>query len=181
VDVYGHPINLPITESTPNKGVTPYALSKIYAESALEDYFPSELTLTLRLPGVYGVSPKSKSVYDSFFRKLKAGIPIEIRNKRVLQLKRDWIYANDLINFIVAVTQDFTPGVFNFVTGNSRSIYDWIQVISMATDLKPIFNILNGSTDEQTFDLVFDASRLYNAFPELTFSAPELSNFASNS
>jgi len=177
VDVYGHPHVLPITESAPTNCLNSYANSKLKSELAFQDYFPSDKVLTLRLPGVYGYSSKSDSVYDYFYRQLVSGLPLNLVNSNVLKLKRDWICAQDLVAFMIRLSEQFTPGLFNFVSGRSRLISEYINILSESLHSKPTYIFGSVKEDDQGFDLVFDAKNLYESFPHVRFSQPSIEHF----
>jgi len=176
IDVYGEnpAIMTPLSESTPARPSSEYAKSKVNAEKILTNFLSKNKLQILRLPGIYG----SSALYENYF---KSGLAnkiadaiihekfLELENPEVLSLRRDWVHISDLIDHLLKMARDFKPGIYNFVTGDSRSIQDFINVLEseFATKAKITYKNYNNLMQNNLF---FDNSLLLNTFSSKMFS-----------
>lgn len=181
VDIYGTPRILPITENSPISIESPYALSKLGAEETLFQHLRPARYLVLRLPGIYGGSDPRVSVLNKFVFSLINQEKVKIRNMQVLKLQRDWIYKEDFIAAILRMAEEKACGVFNFVSGSSRTIDWWIRTLATELSLPLHYEIEAIDKDDQGFDLTFNADKLRTEFSWLTFSHLSITSFLDNS
>jgi nucleoside-diphosphate-sugar epimerase len=177
VDIYGNSPDLPLNESSEQAGNSLYAKSKIQSEEVLMENFSSDRLLILRLPGVYGGSHKAHGLFDLFVRCCRKNKPVVLDSVDVLDVKRDWVYGPDIIDFLIRNTlnEQFMGGVFNFVCGRSVTIKEWILCAEELTGSTATIVFREPQIHHEIFDLRFDASRLTNAFPALTYTPIEKS------
>lgn len=135
--MYGNPESLPIPEDAKLHAFNPYALSKKMAEDACLFYADNfkVSTVVLRPFNVYGPGQKIDFLIPSIIKQALAGEAIKVK---VLEPKRDYIYIEDLVQFIIlAIGFDQPFAVFNVGTGKSYSVAELIAVIQqcMGTNL----------------------------------------------
>lgn len=136
--MYGTPESLPISENAKLCAFNPYALSKKMGEDACLFYANNfnVNAIILRPFNVYGPGQRVDFLIPSIINQALAGEEITVK---VLEPKRDYIYIDDLVNFIIATLgfnhQPFT--VFNVGTGKSYSVAELINIIqqSLGTNL----------------------------------------------
>ena len=172
--MYGKAISLPICEEAEIKAFNPYSLSKKMAEEACSFYaenFDVKITI-LRPFNVYGPGQKTEFLIPSVIKQLMEGESVKVK---VLEPKRDYIYIDDVIAFIIKGMQlDDKFNVFNIGTGISYSVAELIQAIQdvMKTDF-PVY-----ASGEKRMDEVLDtkadiskAAHLLNWTPEFTLKS----------
>ena len=137
-EVYGTPDELPIRESHPLKGQSPYAASKIAADKLCEAYALSFGTqvATLRPFNTFGSRQSLRAVIPTVLSQLVAGATtIHLGN---LSPRRDFTYVTDTVDgFIKAFTARLVPGeVVQLGTGTSVSIGELVDLCQeiVATD-----------------------------------------------
>ena len=172
VDIYGNSPDLPLNEFSKQAGNSLYAKSKIQSEHVLMENFSSDRLLILRLPGVYGGSYKAHGLLDLFVRHCQKNKPVVLDSVDVLEVKRDWVYGPDIIEFLIRNTlnEKFSGGVFNFVRGRSITIKEWIMCAEELTGSTATIVFREPQIHHEIFDLEFDTSRLTSAFPALTYT-----------
>ncbi len=142
--VYGNPVRLPIKEEHPLNPLSPYAASKLSAESYCMAFSASYglKTTVLRLFNVYGPRQdtcKYSSVIIEFVKRVGKGLPPIIFGDG--EQTRDFIYIDDAVEFIVRALEYDAVGCFNVGTGSSVSINrlaNLIIKIMGRSHLKPI-------------------------------------------
>jgi len=165
VDVYGRQnLKLPLTEKSPLRPATYYALSKLASELVLEGICAQKKIpcLILRLPGVYGPSDSHNSPIHSFVSSFKNKSKIIINGDG--SQKRDFLYVDDLCTIISATLNKKTTGIFNAVTGKS---YEISEILSR---LKKIFGFscpIAYRKKRKEIDLVFSKPVLFKKLPNL--------------
>ena len=129
-EVYGTPDTLPITESHPLKGQSPYSATKIAADKLCESYHRSfETPVTILRPfNTYGPRQSARAVIPTILTQLLAG-------KRKLQLgnlapKRDLTFVSDSVaGFIAAAEAVGIEGVtIQLGTGRTESVEDVVRM-----------------------------------------------------
>jgi UDP-glucose 4-epimerase len=128
-EVYGTPETLPIRETHPLKGQSPYSASKIAAEKFCEAYACSFRTpaVVLRPFNTYGPRQSLRAVLPSILSQILRGE----RDVRLGSLwpKRDFTYVDDTVRgFILAGCADLEPGeVIQLGTGHAVAIGDLLE------------------------------------------------------
>lgn len=125
-EVYGTPDTLPIRETHPLKGQSPYSATKIAADKLCEAWWCSYQTpvLTLRPFNTYGPRQSARAVIPTILSQLLAGkTTIRLGN---LTPRRDLTYVGDTVaGFLAAgVSGDLAGQTIQLGTGRSESIAD---------------------------------------------------------
>ncbi len=133
--VYGDSQTLPLTEETPSRPLSPYAVSKRVDEMYAELYtrsFGLEVT-ALRYFNVYGPRQRPDSMYAAavpiFIRRLLSGQPVTVFGDG--GQTRDLIYVRDVVwaNMIAAEHPAAAGEVFNICTGRETRLLDLLNVL----------------------------------------------------
>jgi NAD dependent epimerase/dehydratase len=133
-EVYGTPDRLPIRESHPLKGQSPYSASKIGADKMCESYFSSFDTpvVTLRPFNTFGPRQSARAVIPTILSQLLAG-KTEI-SLGSLSPKRDLTYVADTVAGFLAAGE--TPAIegrtIQLGTGRTDSVADIFQAACVA-------------------------------------------------
>lgn len=137
-EVYGTALRVPIDESHPLQGQSPYSASKIGADKLAEAYFCSyDLpVVTLRPFNTYGPRQSARAIIPTIITQVLTGKTLRLGN---LKARRDLTYISDTVAGFLAVGQ--TPGVegetFNLGTGTEISVGDLAnEIISIVN--KPV-------------------------------------------
>jgi len=129
-EVYGTPAVLPITESHPLQGQSPYSASKIAADKLCEAYFRSfdGPVVTLRPFNTYGPRQSTRAVLPTMLLQLMAG-KTEIPLGR-LDPRRDLTYVSDTVEgFIKAGGAEGVEGEeIHLGTGRTVSIAELFDI-----------------------------------------------------
>jgi UDP-glucose 4-epimerase len=130
--VYGEPTDLPASEETPVRPLSPYAASKL----AVETYLPIYERLcglqhsVIRLGNVYGPrqDPHGEAGVVAIFAKAMLGDkPLKIFGPGTDE--RDYVYVHDVVDAVLKVVESSLPGPFNIATGigtNPNRIFELI-------------------------------------------------------
>jgi NAD dependent epimerase/dehydratase len=128
-EVYGTPDEIPIRESHPLKGQSPYSASKIAADKLCEAYALSFETqvVTLRPFNTYGPRQSLRAVIPTVLAQLIAGA--EELHLGSLTPKRDFTYVTDTVDgFVRAATSQLVAGeVVQLGTGITVSIGELVK------------------------------------------------------
>jgi NAD dependent epimerase/dehydratase len=131
-EVYGTARTVPITESHPLQGQSPYSASKIGADQMAMSFFSSfETPVTIIRPfNTYGPRQSARAVIPTVITQIATG-------KRVIRLgavtpTRDFSFVADTVGgFIAALTSPHAPGeVINLGSGFEISIGDTARAIA---------------------------------------------------
>ena len=130
-EVYGTAQFVPITESHPYQGQSPYSATKIGADRIAESYFRSfELPVTIVRPfNTFGPRQSARAVIPSIITQLLSG------KKRIklgdLTPTRDLVYVKDTVNgFIEIFKSDKTIGEeINIATQSEITIGNLVKLI----------------------------------------------------
>lgn len=129
-EVYGTARQVPISESHPLQGQSPYSASKIGADKLAESFFCSyDLpVVTVRPFNTYGPRQTARAVIPAIISQALAKSTIQLGN---LTTKRDFTYVSDTVRgFLLAAEAEGVEGqVFNLGTGAEISIGDLAQKI----------------------------------------------------
>jgi NAD dependent epimerase/dehydratase len=129
-EVYGTPQHVPIRESHPLQGQSPYSASKIAADKLCEAYALSFGTdvATLRPFNTFGPRQSMRAVIPTVLAQLLAGT----RELRLgsLSPKRDFTFVSDTVEgFVRAATAKLVPGdVVQLGTGTTVSIGELVEL-----------------------------------------------------
>jgi len=125
-EVYGTPENLPIRETHPLRGQSPYSASKISADKLCEAYFSSFETpvVTLRPFNTYGPRQSARAVIPTILAQLLSGMKTVKLGS--LSPRRDLTFVTNTVSgFLAAAVADGIEGrTIQLGTGRSESIGD---------------------------------------------------------
>jgi len=136
-EVYGTPDTLPITESHPLKGQSPYSATKIAADKLCEAYYSSfDLpVVTLRPFNTYGPRQSARAVIPTILSQLLAG-------HRTVTLgsvtpRRDLTYVSDTVEGFLAagLTSGIEGMTIQLGTGRAESIEDVFNAACAACEV----------------------------------------------
>lgn len=137
-EVYGTAIRVPIDESHPLQGQSPYSASKIGADKLAESFYCSyQLPVVLLRPfNTYGPRQSARAVIPSIISQALTQDTIRVGN---LDSRRDFTYISDTVNGFLCAAM--TPGVegqtFNLGVGCDISIRSLVEKI-LALIGKPV-------------------------------------------
>jgi NAD dependent epimerase/dehydratase len=129
-EVYGTALHIPIDETHPLQGQSPYSASKIGADKLAESFYRSfDLpVVTLRPFNTYGPRQSARAVIPTIITQALTQSAIRLGN---LEAKRDLTYVSDTVAGYLRVAE--IPGVegetFNLGTGSEVKIIDLAEEI----------------------------------------------------
>ncbi len=122
-EVYGTALRVPIDETHPLQGQSPYSASKIGADSLVESYYRSfgVQAVTVRPFNTYGPGQSARAVIPTIISQALTRDTIHLGN---LDTKRDFTYLDDTVEgFLKAAIADSVIGeTINLGTGTEISI-----------------------------------------------------------
>lgn len=134
-EVYGTPESVPITETHPLCGQSPYAASKIAADQLCQAYARSfgVDVLTLRPFNTYGPRQSARAVIPTILGQLLAGATTVRLGS--LEPRRDLTFVTDTVDgFVLMATSDLPPGALvQLGTGQSVSIGELFELCCAVT------------------------------------------------
>jgi NAD dependent epimerase/dehydratase len=134
-EVYGTPESVPITESHPLRGQSPYSATKISADKMCESYALSFETpvLTLRPFNTFGPRQSTRAVIPTVLSQLLAGAT-QLRLGD-LTPKRDFTFVSDTADgFVRAALADVAPGTtIQLGTGRTVSVGEVVELCKKVT------------------------------------------------
>lgn len=137
-EVYGTARYVPIDESHPLQGQSPYSASKIGADKIVESYFCTYNlpVVTVRPFNTFGPRQSARAVIPTIITQALAGDSIKLGN---LETTRDFTYIEDTVDgFLKAAQQSQIEGdIFNLGTGTEIRVGDLADMI-IAMIGKPI-------------------------------------------
>ncbi|TYL37508.1 UDP-glucose 4-epimerase [Natronococcus pandeyae] len=135
--VYGHPAELPVSETAATEPTSPYGIQKLALDQYTRRY--AELydlpTVALRYFNVYG--PRQQGPYSgvisAFLEQARADDPITIDGDG--EQTRDFVHVSDVVqaNLLAATTEE-TGEAYNVGTGDRITIRELAETIRDATD-----------------------------------------------
>ncbi|MDP9100541.1 MAG: GDP-mannose 4,6-dehydratase [Actinomycetota bacterium] len=132
-EVYGSPDVLPIVESHPLQGQSPYSASKIAADMAAQAWHRSFglPVVTLRPFNTYGPRQSTRAVIPALLTQLLDGGDVRLGD---LRPRRDFTYVSDTVEaFIRMVTREVPSGeTVHLGSGSSVSIGELAQLAADA-------------------------------------------------
>jgi dTDP-glucose 4,6-dehydratase len=124
-EVYGTALKVPIDETHPLQGQSPYSASKIGADKLVESYYRSfgVRAVTIRPFNTYGPSQSARAVIPTIITQALTKQTVYLGN---LDALRDFTYVDDTVDaFIKAGQTDGIDGeTFNLGSGSEISIRD---------------------------------------------------------
>ncbi|MFZ0772517.1 MAG: NAD(P)-dependent oxidoreductase [Candidatus Sulfotelmatobacter sp.] len=158
--VYGQPLRLPIAEDHPVAAANPYSHTKILAEDTARFYeqrFGLSL-LIVRPFNIYGPGQRDSFLIPSIVRQVLDPC-VEVVRVQDLRPKRDYLYVNDAVAFLVDSLRAGAHGVFNLGSGRSASVAEVAELANNAAGLsKPVVSAEEPRPGE-IMDVVADTSR----------------------
>jgi UDP-glucose 4-epimerase len=135
-EVYGTPEQVPITESHPLRGQSPYSATKISADKMCESYalsFETPVT-TLRPFNTFGPRQSTRAVIPTVLSQMLAGAT-QIKLGDVTP-KRDFTFVTDTADgFVRAALADVAPGTtIQLGTGRTVSVGEVVDICKKVTD-----------------------------------------------
>lgn len=130
-EVYGTALRVPIDESHPLQGQSPYSASKIGADKLVESFYRSyDLpVVTLRPFNTYGPRQSARAIIPTIITQLLSKSELHLGN---VSARRDMTYVADTVNGFLRVGQ--VPGIegetFNLGTGVEISIKSLVDLLS---------------------------------------------------
>ena len=144
-EVYGTAQTVPITETHPLVGQSPYAASKIGADQLMDSFHRSfDLPVTVLRPfNTYGPFQSARAVIPTIISQALAGGPVRLGS---LHPRRDLTFVTDTAaGFIAAAVAPNAPGrTIQLGTGEDHTIGELVEIVS---DL--LGRELDVRTDEQ--------------------------------
>jgi len=129
-EVYGTALRVPIDESHPLQGQSPYAASKIGADKLAESFYCAyDLpVVTLRPFNTYGPRQSTRAVIPTIITQLLAGDTLRLGS---LDTRRDFTYVSDTVDgFLkVARTTAIEGQSFNLGVGQDVSVGELAQTL----------------------------------------------------
>ncbi|MFC6767078.1 NAD-dependent epimerase/dehydratase family protein [Natrinema soli] len=134
--VYGHPEELPVSETTPTNPTSPYGVQKLALDQYTRLY--EELydlpTVALRYFNAYG--PRQRGPYSgvisTFLEQARAGEPITVEGDG--EQSRDFVHVSDVVRAnLRAATTDAVGEAFNIGTGQRTTILELAEIVRDAT------------------------------------------------
>lgn len=129
-EVYGTAQFVPITESHPLVGQSPYAASKIAGEKLAESFSRSySLPLTVLRPfNTFGPRQSARAFIPSV---IAQALYLDRVSVGALEPRRDYCYVNDIVDGFVRACQKKVPSgeVYNLGSGTSRSMREIVSEI----------------------------------------------------
>jgi len=134
--VYGHPDELPVSETARTNPTSPYGVQKLALDQytrLYEELYGLE-TVALRYFNVYG--PRQQGPYSgvisTFLEQARAGEPITVEGDG--QQSRDFVHVSDVIRAnMQAATTDAVGEAYNVGTGQRTTIEELAETIRDAT------------------------------------------------
>ncbi|HEU4772023.1 MAG TPA: NAD(P)-dependent oxidoreductase [Candidatus Udaeobacter sp.] len=169
VDVYGRAPKLPMSETTALDPDSWYGLSKFSSEWIVREELGSKFpTCLLRIPGIFGSSPKDRSVIGRLIGTIRKEGKAYVHGDG--KLLRDYVFAPDLCEVVERLVTRRASGTFNVASGASVSLVQILETIreALAIDFQVVHLPANA---ERNFDMRYDTSNLSAAIGKFEFSS----------
>ncbi len=134
-EVYGTALRVPIDETHPLQGQSPYSASKIGADKLAESFFYSfNLPVVIIRPfNTYGPRQSARAIIPTLITQALVGDVIKIGNTNAL---RDFTYVSDTVDGFIKIAE--APGIegqtYNLGTGTEISIGELAELTIALTD-----------------------------------------------
>ena len=132
--VFGNPSDIPLTEESLKKPISPYGKSKLMMEEKIIDFSKKHNlnSIILRLFNLYGQgqSPEYAGVITKFLERIREDKPLEIYGKG--NQTRDFIHVDDAtecINLAIKKLDGNTETIYNVGSGKIISILDLAHLL----------------------------------------------------
>lgn len=172
--VYGNPEAMPVPEAHPCNPISSYGIVKFAIERYLEAFRRkgSLSPLVVRASNPYGPlqgAGSGQGVVAAFLGKALAGEPLSIWGDGTQV--RDYVYIDDLVEFIASASEKEATGTFNVGSGTGRNLLQLVDVISRVVG-KPLEVTFNSGREFDVKELVLDisAARAVGWRPETTLA-----------
>jgi UDP-glucose 4-epimerase len=132
--VYGNQESVALSEETPPKPLTVYALTKLAGEHLLRMYAPlcGYTHCSLRLFNVYGPRQSPDHPYANvtckFSHAAANGLPVNLYGDG--EQSRDFVYVGDVVRAFLAVLDRSDREIYNVGTGNTARIRELITLLN---------------------------------------------------
>ncbi|MBI1870512.1 MAG: NAD-dependent epimerase/dehydratase family protein [Chlamydiae bacterium] len=166
MNVYGDPSMLPVTESSPVRPPSPYAVGKIASEYLCQIYQGFGVnTTSLRLFNVYGpmqdMDNLKQGMVSIYMAYVARGEPILVRGSK--ERFRDFVFIKDIVDaFVRCVGNERAYGkVYNVSTGRKTYVSDLLKEIIQVFGHSENYPIIQGDpTRRDQFGIYGDSSLL---------------------
>ena len=169
--VYGHKLQMPITEDAEKNPISPYGETKLKTEYLIDKYSKLNTKIIgLRYFNIFGIGQTLDyaGVITKFLDRISIGKPPIIFGDG--SQIRDFIHVNDVARAnLAAMESDDSNLVVNIARGNATSILDLANIIINASGLKikPIFrDRLDGDIEKSHADISY-ARKCFNWEPKI--------------
>jgi UDP-glucose 4-epimerase len=177
--VYGDNTNFPLSEKTPTKSVSPYALSKTTGEmycQLFSDIYQLS-TISLRYFNVFGPRQDPNSQYASVIPHFIDSI---LNDKKPVifgdgEQSRDFIYVKHIVEANLMACLSDQTGAFNIATGNRTTINQLVEMINeiLGKEIDPTYDQprpgdVKHSLADVSLAKTFGFNPTTNLFDELT-------------
>ena len=128
--VYGDSEDLPVTESSPKRPVSPYGVTKLAAEHLAWLYWKNHgvPTVSLRYFTVYGPRQRPDMAFHRFISAAFDGATVLLYGDG--KQSRDFTYVSDIVRVnMAAATADVPGGTFNLGGGSRTTVNDVLDTI----------------------------------------------------
>jgi UDP-glucose 4-epimerase len=158
--VYGNPDIIPTPESQACQPINVYGLSKQKSEELLMGSISKGFNpLILRPSNAYGLHQghiHKNGLISTLFHAAKQGESVQVFGDGSEQ--RDYIYVNDIVNFIAVSLEKEAQGIYNVGTERGRSVEQIINLALQITGKDIPFHYLP-SRPENVKNIVLDCSK----------------------
>ena len=158
--VYGQPQRLPIAEDHPLAAANPYAHTKLLAEESARFYakqFGVPIVI-VRPFNIFGPGQSPLFLIPAIVKQVLDPSADVVRLKD-LRPKRDYLYIDDAIAFLLATLRPRVHDVFNLGSGRSTSVAEVAELVKQAAGVsKPVVGEGQERSGE-VMDVVADTSR----------------------
>jgi UDP-glucose 4-epimerase len=150
--VYGEPQQIPITEETPTKPISPYGVSKLASEEYIRVFSQCYgfRAVIARIFSLYGPRQKKQVIFDILRKTLLSDEPITLFGTG--DEVRDFIHVNDAAQALLLLAKQAEIGapIFNVCSASGISIRELAERLVTLTDQNPerlVFTGRNKSGD----------------------------------
>jgi UDP-glucose 4-epimerase len=136
--VYGVPAEIPLSEASPTRPLSPYGLEKLMNEAYAELYaqLHGVSACGLRFFNVYGPRQDPRSPYagviSRFAASARAGEAVTIFGDG--SQTRDFVHVSDVARLTADALEENFSGVCNIATGHSVSLLQLVDAVRLALD-----------------------------------------------
>ena len=154
IDLYSKK-KLKINEETNTEVSDYYSLTQLLYEKSMISKFQKKL-LILRLTGVYGELDKNNSTISKMINQALYNNQIVLSN--TFNIKRDYIYIDDLIQILKKILKKNCHGIVNIGSFKSKSILSYAKLVSKYTGSKIL--IKSNNKNKRVYNVTINGDRL---------------------